>query len=329
MKNLIKIIVSIFISIIPLLTLTLIFQCGNTPNKTHNIQNISNLSETNNKKKKEIIEQNVKELNKAKELKVKVRKRYAGFFGSNGSRPTKMVLVEELIFDENGNRKNHIRYKSTGEVDLNYEFHYDSNGNLISMDTYDGHGNLKGRRESQYDQNKNEIVRKLMDSRNPGELKTEYKYDNQNKLIKTINYKKDNNVVSTQTFEYDGELLKKSITRDSNGQLLSEVSYEYNSEGYLIKETQKGVQGNTTRNYEYDNKGNLIRVIDQQSRREFKYDSNGNLIEDKLFLSDGSRQFRVTFSYYDNGLQKEEIRYSNDERPAFIAKYEYEFYKSR
>lgn len=323
MQRLTKIIISIFFLFIPLLTLTFILQCGNTQDKIH-------ISKSNsNKKKKEIIDQNAKELIKAKELKVKVRKRFAGFFESNGSYPKKMVLVEKVIFDEKGNRKQSIRYKSTGEVDLNYEFTYDKNGNLISMDTYDGFGNLKGRKESQYDINNKEVVRKLLNDRSSGELKTELKYDSENRLIKSINYSKDGIVISTQNYEYDGELLIKSITKDADGRQISEIIFEYDSNGYLIKETQSSIQGNNIITYKYDANGNLIEIKDKQSRRELKYDSKGNLIEDKMFLSDGTRQFRITFSYYPNGLQKEEIRYSNDERPAFVAKYEYQFYKSR
>lgn len=325
MKKLTRIFLLLFFIFIPLISLTIIVQCGNTQNKNQTIKNSSvNLP----KNKKEIIDQNTKELQKAKQLKVKVRRRYAGFFGRNNSYPQNMVLVEELFFDEKGNRTKSIRYKSTGEIDLSYEFKYDDYGNLQFMDTYDGYGNLKGRRESKYNESNHEVLRKLMDDRNPGELKTEFFYE-ANKLIKSINYTKQGSIASEQQNEYEGEFLVKSIIKDGEGKQISEITFEYDADGYLVKEIQKGIQGNNVINYKYDSKGNLIEIKDNQTRREMKYDDNGNLIEDKLYLADGTRQFRITFSYYKNGLQKEEIRYSNDERPAFVAKYEYEFYNSR
>lgn len=318
-----KIIVTLFFLFTPLLSLTLILQCGNTQEKNYVARN------NTNKKKKEIIAQNIKEYNKAKELKVKLRKRFAGFFGRDGSYPKKLVLVEELFFDENGNRKKLIRYKSTGEIDFSYEFRYDKNNNLTAMETYDRFGNLKGRSESQYDNYNNEILRKVLENSSSGELKTEFYYDSEKRLTKTVNYSKKGELASTQILEYNGELVSKSIVKDASGKQISETIYEYDNDGYLIKESTNGIQGTNEIRYKYDSNGNLIEVTDKQTRREYKYDSKGNLIEDKMFLSDGTRQFRVTFSYYENGLQKEEIRYSNDDRPAFLAKYEYEFYKVR
>ena len=325
MKKMTKIFLLLFFIIIPLISLTIIVQCGNTQNKNQNVKSNSIPS----KNKKEIIDQSTKELQKARELKVKVRRRYAGFFGRNNAYPKNMVLVEELFFDEKGNRTKHIRYKSTGDVDLSYEFKYDENGNLLYMDTYDGYGNLKGRRESRYNESNHEVLRKLLDDRSSGELKTEFYYNEANKLIKSISYTKKGTIASEQQNEYNGEFLVRSIIKDGDGNQISEITFDYDSEGYLIKEIQKGIQGSNVINYKYDSRGNLIEIKDNQTTREMKYDNNGNLIEDKLYLSDGSRQFRITFSYYKNGLQKEEIRYSNDERPAFIAKYEYEFYNSR
>ncbi len=323
MKKTLNIIFTLLFLILPLLTLSIIVQGGYTIN--HNQNEVKNP----NKKKRQRIEQSVKELTKTKKLKVKVRRKYSGFFRKNNSYPTKMVLVEEVYFDEKGNRTKHIRYKSTSEVDLEYDFRYDSNGNLITMDTYDGYGNLRARKESKYDKNNNEILRKLQNSRNSEEIKSEFQYDNQKRLIKTINYSQKSEIISTQYNEYDGDLLVKSIIKDVNDNQLSEIIYEYNAEGYVIKETKNSSKGVNVINYKYDSKGNLVEITDNETKRELKYDSNGNLIEDKLYLSDGTRQFRVTFSYYSNGLQKEEIRYSNDDNPAFVAKYEYEFYQSR
>ncbi|MDH7603826.1 MAG: hypothetical protein QHH13_02900 [Melioribacter sp.] len=323
MKKLTKIFLFLFFIFIPLISLTIIVQCGNTQNKN---QTVKSNTVTPSKNKKEIIDQNTKELKKAKELKVKVRRRYAGFFGRNNAYPKNMVLVEELFFDEKGYRTKHIRYKSTGDIDLSYEFKYDENGNLLYMDTYDGYGNLKGRRESRYNESNHEVLRKFLDDRSSGELRTEFYYNETNKLIKTISYTKKGTIASEQQNEYDGEFLIRSVIKDGESNQISEITFEYDSDGYLIKEIQKGIQGNNVINYKYDSRGNLIEIKDNQTTREMKYDSNGNLIEDKLYLSDGSRQFRITFSYYNNGLQKEEIRYTNDERPAFIARYEYEFY---
>ena len=71
----------------------------------------------------------------------------------------------------------------------------------------------------------------------------------------------------------------------------------------------------------------MIESVNPQYKRYYSYNEKNQLTEDRLFQSGGTRQFRVRFTYYPNGLQKEEIRYDNDERAGLYGETRYEYYK--
>ncbi|AFN74872.1 hypothetical protein MROS_1638 [Melioribacter roseus P3M-2] len=326
MKKFMKALMMMVFILVPLITMSLIVQCGNThENKTAEIKDVNEKKDAKPEERKEIKDQPAKELEKAAQLKVKVRRKKAGFFLRNGQRPSKLTLIEELYFNEKGQRTKLIRYTATGGTDLVYQFAYDNSGKLISTEVYDNFGNLTTRRESEYDDGGNEINRRILTSRSVNEQKIVFLYDSLNHVVNEREYIGEN-LNTEKKYFYDGNMLAKVMGYNAKGNLVAEIDYVYNEEGYLIKEIQKAGSAVNEVVYNYDERGNLITVRNKQTVRQMNYDKNNNLIEDKLFLSDGSRQYRVTFSYYKNGLQHEEIRYANDERPAYLAVYEYEFY---
>ncbi|MGK9477649.1 RHS repeat domain-containing protein [Melioribacter sp. OK-6-Me] len=326
MKKLFKALIMIVFILMPLITMSLVVQCGNTQeNNNEKVKGVNAKTENKPEKSREIKDQPAKELEKAVKLKVKVRRKKAGFFLRNGQKPDRLTLIEELFFNEKGQRTKLIRYTALGGIDLVYQFAYDNKGKLIATEIYDSFGNLTTRKESEYDDKGNEINRRILTSRNVQEERITFQYDSLNHLISEREYYGEN-LNAEKKYYYDGNLLTKVSGYNAKGQLVAEIEYVYDDKGFLIKEIQKS--GSTTNEvvYNYDERGNLITTKNKQTFRQMNYDENNNLIEDKLFLSDGSRQYRVTFSYYKNGLQHEEIRYANNERPAYLAVYEYEFY---
>jgi len=295
--------------------------CGNSKNESTEFQDKKIV------KKERIKEQSEKELNKAKASFVKVRKKYAAIYLPDGSLPLEKTLVEELHFDENGIRTELIRYRSTGLVDMVYLFEHDSLGNLTMIETQNATGLLLNRTEFKFDSKGNEITKIIIDGKNAGELKTTTKYDDTNNPIEVNVFDLRGNLFSTQTLEYKNDILIKSITKSSQGIIVLESVFEYDENGNLIKELRMEQKHELVFIHKYDEMGRVIESISPETKRIYDYNSNGDLIEDKLFFTDGSRQFRVTFNYSKIGLMNEEIRYSNDETPAFYTKYEYEFYK--
>ena len=282
---------------------------------------------SNSKKKNEIIDQDQKELDKAKKLHVKSRSKYVALYDNNGKIHGRVELGEKVLFDKRGFRKTYIRYKGLGKMDFKYSYNYNSKGDLVEAATYDSKGVMATKRISKYDKKGNELERKMVDFDHQTDTKAVFKYD------------KDGNIIDTKTYSGKGELLNdlivtykngqiiKAITKNSRGDVTQEVNSVYDSYGRVVKEDRKTDQGTYSINYKYDSRGNLVEISNPEYRRTYEYDGNNDLIEDKMYLPNGARQFRVQFIYYPNGLLKEEIRYTTQDKPAFNGKYEYEFYK--
>lgn len=296
-------------------------QCGNSEQKKQDVQQ--------DKREKKVIQidQDVKELNKAKEAKVLTRRKYAAFYNPDGSLPSEKTFVEEIFFDKNGYREALFRYRATGVVDLKYYFEYDSTGNMLSMETQNAYDDILSLRESKYDRNNNEIERSITETRKSGQQKTFMYYNEMNQLIEIKVYDQREKLYSTQTFYYENDFLISSKTVGADGSLMTEVFYEYDSAGNLIKDEKKEQGYSYVTTYKYDQHGNMIELVNPQFKRQYTFDDNDNLIEDKMFLPNGARQFKIVFTYNEKGLMKEEFRYTSDDQKAYIALYEYEFMK--
>lgn len=280
----------------------------------------------NERTKNNIKEQAVKEIEKAKQAKVKTRLRYAAFYNVNGKLPAKKTLVEKVTFLKNGLRKEQIRYSSLGKIDLRYVFSYDNLGRIIKMEVFDSSKRLVGKKESKYDYKGNEIERTLFDIERGGPSKMLFKYDNNNNIIETKNLNDKGEIINVFKNVWEKGFLKNSSIEDKDGRVIVKTNFVYDNNGRVIKEE---VTENTPYliNYKYDNNGNLIEISNPQTKRYMTYNKNNDLIEDKLYSSDGARQYRITFNYLKNGLQNEEIRYDNSDSPVFYGKYTYEYYK--
>ncbi len=138
-------------------------------------------------------------------------------------------------------------------------------------------------------------------------------------------YDGEGNLVQKGERTYDDQdRLVSQITRDPDGNLVSEESYVYNADGsskltdrnekWLLAEQEFDSDGNMTRygyqdddewveetfTYEKDNAGRIIRKIcSDGSEAEYVYDENGN---------------RIAVRYYDNGelYSEEKTEYTFD-----------------
>ncbi|MEW6654617.1 MAG: hypothetical protein AB1394_14285 [Bacteroidota bacterium] len=284
-----------------------------------------NLEETK-RGKNDFVEQSIKELDKAKQYKIKTRLRYAGFFDADGTTPHEKVLVEKLTFDTAGKRKELIRYVGDELVDIKYSFLYDAKGRLSKMETRNSGNFLTGTRESKYDKAGNEIERRLFDKRR-GNMRVVFSYDKEGNIIQSLNYDKNEKMIGRYENSFENGNAKKTTVYDNNGNVQREIWFIYNSEGKLSREDFKDLSNSYSISYSYDLQGNITEVVTPQTKRIVSYDLNNNILEDKMFTEDGIRQYRVVFSYLENGLQNDETRYDNTDKAAFQAQYKYEFYK--
>lgn len=274
----------------------------------------------------EIANRDAQQLERAKENKVKIRSRYAAFYLKNGSLSPQRTLTEKVYFDSKGRRSEQVRYRSSGDVDLRWIFDYDANGNIVVMTTKDGTGQTVAVRKSEFDKNNNETLRIITEANVPGEKKTEFKYDKDNNVIQIKEYDSKGRFLQTIDYEYANGFLMKVTNTNSDGRVTSVTTKEYNSDGYLIKETTKVNGGEVDATFGYDSKGNLIEAGKDNMKRTYKYDDKNNMIEDKLIDATGAIQFNIHFTYLPSGLQHEEIRHTATGEPAFNAEYRYEFY---
>lgn len=131
---------------------------------------------------------------------------------------------------------------------------------------YDAKGNLKAKSYYSFDDSKYEC---------------EYVYDSNNRLVKDV-------VVHI----YPSSEKYTTITR-----------YEYNENGYLVKEIDD-MSGFFTA-YEYDEKGNFLRRVNYKGDADCEciYDEKGNLIQEKHYLEFGDEvtsQYDYTYDASDN-----------------------------
>ena len=276
--------------------------------------------------KSDFVEQSTRELDKAKTLKIKTRLRYAGFFDTEGKVPQEKTLVEKLTFDKNGKRKELTRYIRNEVIELRYIFKHNAKGRLIKMETRNNGNYLVGKRESKYDKAGNEIERKMFDKKH-GDMRVVFAYDKENNLIESKNYDKNKKMFARYVNVFEKGLAKTTTVYGKEGTVQKEISFVYDEAGKLIREDFKELSGSYSINYKYDKNGNIAEIHNPQTKRVVDYNEAHNILEDKMFTADGARQYRVAFSYLENGLQNDEIRYDNSEKAAFQAQYKYEFYK--
>lgn len=277
-------------------------------------------------KKEKLLTQEEKESVKAKLLKVKERTKFA-YYNEDGSFSSQKVLLEKVYFDEKGNRTEHIILKADSLLDRRFTYNYDSLGNAIKSEVYNEYDNIIFKRESVYNEKSKEISRKYWEAKSKGESYAELKYNEQKLLSELIAYRPNGKIASIVKMIYDNGRLAGIETLNENGKIIDKSVLIYDGSGNITSEVFTTQKDTATFKYTYNSDDYLIKTEYPDATRYMEYDANGNLIEDKQIYYTGEREFKVRFSYYDNGLIKEEIRFSADDKPSFYSVFEYEFYK--
>ncbi|MCF8242875.1 MAG: hypothetical protein K9J16_15960 [Melioribacteraceae bacterium] len=282
-------------------------------------------------KKKEIakhlITQEDKEEQKAGKNEVKTRYTRSYFYKSNGEISDRGYLIEEVNYDENGNKIEHIRYKSDGSIDLKWTYKYDEAGNVIEKTSTDVFESTKFQQNSKFDNNGNEIERTELNLKKRGNNIYEFEY-NDSGLLKSVEVRDpSDNIVTREEFIYDDSLvvLEKIFTPDLKGG--SEIKYNYDDNNLLIQKV-KSVPDLTvdTTNYAYDESGNLIEKDAGYFIHKYEYNENNDLTMEEMFDGAGGLQYRFKYMYNQRGLLSEKIRYDGLGSPALYIKYDYEFH---
>lgn len=277
-------------------------------------------------KKEKLLTQDLREIKKAKLLKVEERTRFL-HYNSDGSFSSQKILAEKVYFDKKGNKIEHINLKSDSLLENRQTFQYDSLGHLILTESYNENDYVVVRRQSIYDEKGREVLRKFNEAKSRGESKAEMKYNENNLLDELITYRPNGKILTIIKMYYDKSRLVSFESQNENGTVVDKSFLKYDNDGNIISETITNNKDSATVFYEYNSDGYVTKIKYPDATRYMEYNSNGDLIEDKQIYHTGEPEFKLRFTYYDNGLIKESIRFSSDDKPSFFSVYDYEFYK--
>ncbi|MEW6508013.1 MAG: hypothetical protein AB1432_09740 [Bacteroidota bacterium] len=277
-------------------------------------------------KKEKLFTQDIKEIKKAKLLKVEERTRFL-HYNPDGSFSSLKILAEKVYFDKNGNKIEHINLKSDSLLENRQTFQYDSLGQLILTESYNEHDFVIVRRQSFYDDKGREILRKFNEAKSKGESKAEMKYNEKDQLEELITYRPNGKILTIIKIYYENGRMVSFESQNENGKVIDKSFLKYDGEGNIISETITNNKDSATVYYEYNSDGYVTTIKYPDATRYMNYNQNGDLIEDKQIYHTGETEFKLRFTYFDNGLLKESTKYSSDDKPTFYSTYEYEFYK--
>ena len=212
---------------------------------------------------------------------------------------------------------------------------YDTDGNRISMDDRTGNTSytydILGRLSSVTDSNDKEIhysydeAGRLKDVTYADGSKISYEYDKNDNIIKVSSPSGDTTYIydmldrvikeerpdkSTTEYIYGENGLKSITNKDEAGELLSSFAYEYDTLGYITKETasQKVIDEdgtkrlvNAIRVYEYTDSGEIKEFVETQDKETvtytYAYDKAGN--RTSLTISGGGKDETIKYEYSD------------------------------
>lgn len=167
---------------------------------------------------------------------------------------------------------------------------------------------------------------------------SQFSYDDNTGEEVTVIYDESGEEVKKEFCEYKYED-KKVITKkllDSDGKVLKTLTYDYNSEGRVIKTTeinaQTGSEVSTQFNYQFNNSGNLVErvIIDNDGtvrrRDSLNYRGDINSIEIINFDLHGAVDVVKTYIYNYNGNVTTEIESNSSGKILRKFRYEYTYY---
>lgn len=180
-------------------------------------------------------------------------------------------LRPAIILDEQTVKDNYLfglkEITAAGLYAKNYEntfynYKYDENTYKITSYSAQGLGFETGNNKLTYD-DKGNLIKKERVTALSGTDVTEYEYDDENNVIKEIEYNVKNNETNNKkvfniTYEKDSNnnIIKKVSTNSESGYVMT-YTYEYDNKNRVAKENQTSSKNSYNITYEYDNYGNI------------------------------------------------------------------------
>ena len=222
----------------------------------------------------------------------------------------------ENSYDNQGNLAKRVNYNEDGAISYWIENSYDSQGNLIKSVDYHSDGSIISWIENSYDNQGN--LTKSVDYDSGGSINSriEKTYDGQGNLTMSAEYSRYgrglDNPYRQEYYDSQGRVERIVHPDEYQSDWVNDVSFEYDVQGNLIKETATSYRGyeynqesctydiklpapdpdSISTSYieyqnEYDNQGNLMRaavsgtnLYGDRCTKEKIYDDQGNLVQE-------------------------------------------------
>lgn len=150
-------------------------------------------------------------------------------------------LIYSIFEYENDKKAHELKYNITGttyKLSQKYSFYYD--GNLITKKElrYPPDETISTYYEFEYDNEQNLIAESHVQVEPFFKWKTEHKFDFYNQRIKTIRFNYNSDTSGYTDYHYEKGLLSNEKIFKSNGEIITEYHYEYNSKKLITKKNQ-------------------------------------------------------------------------------------------
>ena len=218
--------------------------------------------------------------------------------GGEGVKAKLEELESGNVSDSQNQMRRRTGYDGNGALVYWHDYTYNEKGQHDSVTSYDAAGVQIGYIALTYDENGNML--RSYNYFSTGEITpTDFTYNEQEQIIKSVRYNVDGTISSTSTSEYNSD--GKKVREDSfssNGSLSYYYIYEYNDQGQRVKRNRYGSNGELTSylTYEYNERGQ--RVSENSYSKDgtlnsyniTKYDESGKSIGTDRYNADGTLQ---------------------------------------
>ncbi len=277
------------------------------------------------------------------------------------SNEKKGILSSKTMYNELGKVVEETSYLTNGKIEHKSIYVYNTDGNMIEEHIYGEENEFEEKRTYKYNSEGNIVCEyffyldETFDTIN-------YHYGENEKLMEKVTIDSDNEPEGKEIYEYEGELPVHHVKFDTEGNILSEITYKHNEKQQIIEivnnnkiedvfsrtEIDYNEKGNKeeTRVYnsndelisrdifEEDEKGLIVGIIeeDQYSKNTvvMSYDDNGNLLEQTETDTNGELNHKISRVYdADNNLTEHNVlidRHGKGLNQNISLAYHYEFF---
>jgi len=250
-----------------------------------------------------------------------------------GREAIKSQHIEEMFYDEQGNKVREVIYSHSGKKEKEIEYSYNNYGQIISRKEFLIKHSFYTETKFKYLNDNIEIPCEMRQTNSKGAVvfvvRTEF--NNLGQPVKEIWFDDDTNQISSYTvFKYDDSLKIEELSY-YDGELEDRVVYQYDSQSRLVKKTEAQI-GAYTKITEIDYSDSLeihnqkvISTGEETPTFTFTYNGHKNLIEEVGYNKNGDVRSRRVLSYNDDNYLISEVRYKKGN---VVQKktYEYEYY---